>query len=88
MATGIEPFVPKLTAFFLGIAQRCVVAAIKKWKETADKAKEEAAAKQQQEPLEVCITIVPQDFHKLQSHHCRWEPDSGYHGSISRGQSR
>lgn len=42
--TGAEPFMPKVSAFLLGFGQKCIVAAIKKWKETSDQA---AAAKSQ-----------------------------------------
>lgn len=41
MATGIEPFIPKISGFLLGLAQKCIVAAVKKWKENADKAAKE-----------------------------------------------
>ena len=36
---NLEPYIPKISGFLLGLGQKCIVAAIKKWKETNDKAK-------------------------------------------------
>jgi len=36
MMSGIEPFIPKISAFFLGFAEKCIIAAIIKWKEIKD----------------------------------------------------
>ena len=72
LPAGIEPEMATLSGFLLGLAQKCIVAAIKKWKENKDKGAAEAErrtldefeyAKSITTKVEQCITASIRELH-------------------------
>jgi hypothetical protein len=72
LPAGIEPEMATLSGFLLGLAQKCIVAAIKQWKENKDKGAAEAErrtldefeyAKSITTKVEQCITASIRELH-------------------------